>query len=190
VVAGEVGASRVRELVDDLELADLEWLADEVSSRSERRLREAIGELADGRYGSEVLSDGLEEPVRIECAVEIAGDRLVVDYAGSSPQSSRGINVVKNYTDAYTTYAVKCALAPDVPHNEGTFRPIEVRAPEGSILNTRFPAAVAARHVVGQFLPFAVLEALAEVAPNAAMAQGAGNIWLTTVRGGGHAIRS
>jgi N-methylhydantoinase B len=185
VVAGGVGASRVRELVDDLELADLEWLADEVSSRSERRLREAIGELPDGRYESEVLSDGLEEPVRIGCAVDIAGDRLVVDYAGSSPQSSRGINVVKNYTDAYTTYAVKCALAPDVPHNEGTFRPIEVRAPEGSILNARFPAAVAARHVVGQFLPFAVLEALAEVAPNAAMAQGAGNIWLTTVRGGG-----
>jgi N-methylhydantoinase B len=183
VVGNGVGVARVRELVEDLELGDLDWLSTEVSARSERRLREAITALPDGIYESEVVSDGLEEAVRIRCAVEVTGDRLVVDYAGSSPQSERGINVVMNYTEAYTTYAVKCALAPDVPHNEGTFRPLEVRAPEGSILNARFPAAVAARHVVGQFLPFAVLEALAPVAPNAAMAQGAGNIWLTTVRG-------
>jgi N-methylhydantoinase B len=184
VVGNQVGASRVLELVADLELGDLRWLADEVSDRSERRLREAIASLPDRVYRSEVLSDGLEEPVLIRCAVEVAGDRLRIDYTGSSAQSERGINVVLNYTEAYTTYAVKCALAPDVPHNEGTFRPLEVRAPEGSILNARFPAAVAARHVVGQFLPFAVLEALAPVAPNAAMAQGSGNIWLTTARGG------
>jgi N-methylhydantoinase B len=183
VVGNGVGVARVQELVEQLDLTDLDWLAEEVTSRSERRLREAIAALPDGVYESEVLSDGLEDPVRIRCAIEVAEDRLIVDYAGSSQQSERGINVVMNYTAAYTTYAVKCALAPDVPHNEGTFRPLEVRAPEGSILNARFPAAVAARHVVGQFLPFAVLEALAPVAPNAAMAQGAGNIWLTTVRG-------
>jgi N-methylhydantoinase B len=183
VVGNGVGVARVRELAEDLELGDLDWLSTEVSARSERRLREAITALPDGVYESEVVNDGLEEAVRIRCAVEVTGDRLIVDYAGSSPQSERGINVVMNYTEAYTTYAVKCALAPDVPHNEGTFRPLEVRAPEGSILNARFPAAVAARHVIGQFLPFAVLEALAPVAPNAAMAQGAGNIWLTTVRG-------
>jgi N-methylhydantoinase B len=92
--------------------------------------------------------------------------------------------VVLNYTAAYTTYAVNCALAPDVPHNEGTFRPLKVTAPEGSILNARFPAAVAGRHVVGQFLPFAVLEALSSVAPHAAMGHGSGNVWLVTIRGG------
>jgi N-methylhydantoinase B len=121
VVGNGVGVARVRELVEELELGDLDWLATEVSARSERRLRGAIAALPDGVYESEVLSDGLDEPVRIRCAMQVAGDRLVVDYAGSSPQSERGINVVMNYTEAYTTYAVKCALAPDVPHNEGTF---------------------------------------------------------------------
>ena len=183
VVGNEIGAARVRELIEELELGDLEAVSDEVTGRSESRLREAIAELPDGVYRAELESDGVEEPVRVCCAVEVAGDRLIIDYAGSSPQSARGINVVLNYTEAYTTYAVKAALAPDVPHNDGTFRPIEVRAPEGSILAARFPAAVAARHVVGQFLPFAVIEALSAVAPRAAMAHGAGNVWLTTVRG-------
>lgn len=183
VVGNEVGATRVRELIEALDLGDLDWLSSEVTGRSERRLREAIDDLPDGVWRAEVTSDGIEDPVTVVCAVEVRGDTLVIDYEGSSPQSGRGINVVKNYTDAYTTYAVKVALAPDVPHNDGTFRPIEVRATEGSILNARFPAAVAARHVVGQFLPFAVMEALAQVTPAAAMAQGSGNIWLTTVRG-------
>ena len=185
VVGNEVGATRVRELIEELDLGDLAAVSDEVTGRSERRLREAIAQLPDGVCRAELESDGLETPVRVCCAVEVSGDRLVVDYEGSSPQSARGINVVLNYTEAYTTYAVKCALAPDVPHNDGTFRPIEVRAPEGSILNARFPAAVAARHVVGQFLPFAVIEALSRVAPAAAMAHGSGNVWLTTVRGSG-----
>lgn len=183
VVGNDVGAARVRELIEGLELGDLAWLSAQVTGRSERRLRQAIAKLPDGVCRAEVNSDGIDEPITVRCAVEVRGEELVIDYEGSSPQSPRGINVVKNYTDAYTTYAVKLALAPDVPHNDGTFRPIEVRAPEGSILNARFPAAVAARHVVGQFLPFAVMEALAQVAPASAMAQGSGSIWLTTVRG-------
>ena len=183
VAGNEVGARRVRELTAEFQLGGLEWLADEVTSRTESRLRSVLRDLPDGVYRSRVVSDGVDEPVEIRCAVKIDGDHMVVDYAGSSPQSPRGINVVLNYTAAYTTYAIKCALAPDVPHNDGTFRPLEVRAPEGSILNPVFPAAVAARHVVGQFLPFAVMEALAPIAPHAAMAQGSGNVWLVTARG-------
>jgi N-methylhydantoinase B len=95
------------------------------------------------------------------------------------------MNVVLNYTQAYAQYAVKCAIAPHVPHNEGSFRPVAVTAPEGSILAARFPAAVAARHIVGHFVPHAVLGALAEIVPERVIAEGAGNIWLTTVRGTG-----
>ncbi len=183
VVGNQTGVERTADLVTEFDLGDLGWLGEEVTGRSEQRMREAITEVADGVYRSQVVSDGIDEPVRIVCALAVRGDQLVVDYAGSSPQSSRGINVVLNYTAAYTTYALKCALAPDVPHNEGTFRPLTVTAPEGSILNARFPAAVGARHVVGQFLPFAVLDALTPVVPAAAMAHGSGSVWLATIRG-------
>lgn len=183
VVGNEVGALRIAELVEEFKMGDLAHLSEEVTLRSERRMRQAIGELPDGTYRSKVSLDGIDEPVQIECAITIDGTELTVDYAGSSPQSLYGINVVLNYTAAYTTYALKAVLAPEVPHNEGTFRPLRIVAPEGSILNARFPAAVAGRHVVGQFLPFAVMDALAEVAPHATMAQGSGNVWLSTIRG-------
>ena len=100
-----------------------------------------------------------------------------VDWAGSSPESSRGINVVLNYTHAYTTYALKCALAPEVPNNEGSFRPVHVSAPPGSILNAQHPAPVGARHIIGHFLPGAIFGALAQVIPDRVMAEGAANIW-------------
>ncbi len=183
VVGNQTGVRRTAELVTEFGLGGLGWLGDEVTGRSELRMRQAISEVPDGVYRSEVVSDGIDEPVRICCAVEVRSDELTVDYAGSSTQSPHGINVVLNYTAAYTTYALKCALAPDVPHNSGTFRPLTVTAPEGSILNARFPAAVGARHVVGQSLPFAVLDALAPVVPAAAMAHGSGSVWLTTIRG-------
>jgi N-methylhydantoinase B len=84
---------------------------------------------------------------------------------------------VLNYTHAYTTYAVKCALAPEVPNNEGSFRPVTVAAPPRSILNAIPPAPVAARHILGHFLPGAVFGALAEALPNRVIAEGAANIW-------------
>jgi N-methylhydantoinase B len=183
VVGNDIGAKSVAELVEEFRLGDLVALTDEVTARSERRMRQAIAELPDGTYTSEVTTDGIDEPIGIRCAVTIDGSDVMVDYTGSSPQSRFGINVVLNYTAAYTTYGLKCVLAPDVPHNEGTFRPLTIWAPEGSVLNARFPAAVAGRHVVGQFLPFAVMDALGPVAPHAVMAQGSGNVWLTTVRG-------
>lgn len=183
VVGNDVGARGVAELVQEFDLGDLAALTDQVTDRSEQRMRQAIGDLPDGTYTSEVRTDGIDEPIVIRCAVTVAGTGLTVDYTGTSPQSRYGINVVLNYTAAYTTYGLKCVLAPDVPHNEGTFRPLRIWAPEGSVLNARFPAAVAGRHVVGQFLPFAVMDALGPVAPHAVMAQGSGNVWLTTVRG-------
>ena len=66
---------------------------------------------------------------------QVSGDSLTVDFAGSSPQSRFGINSVLNYTHAYARFAVKAAIAPEVPHNEGAFRPVHVTAPEGTILN-------------------------------------------------------
>lgn len=173
----DVGAARLVEFMDEFNLTSLTELADEIIGRSERAMREAIANLPDGIYRNEVFSDGYEEPVRLAVAITKNGDHMHVDWAGSSHESRRGINVVLNYTHAYTTYAVKCALAPEVPNNEGSFRPVTVSAPPRSILNALPPAPVAARHILGHFLPGAVFGALAEALPNRVIAEGAANIW-------------
>lgn len=185
VAGNQVGADRLLEYLHEFGLEDVQGLSDEILGRSERETRRAIEAVPDGTYHKVIRTDGLDEPLTIDCTVHVQGDEVHVDYEGSSPQVERGVNVVLNYTAAYTSYALKCALYPDIPHNDGSFRPVTVTAPEGSVLNARFPAAVAARHIVGHFLPHAVLGALADVVPEGVVAEGAGNVWLTTVRGAG-----
>lgn len=175
--ANDVGALRLVEFMEEFNLYTLEPLADAIISRSEHAMRHAISQLPDGVYENEVFSDGYEEPVRLHVAITKTGDRIDVDWAGSSMESRRGINVVLNYTHAYTTYALKCALAPEVPNNEGSFRPVRVTAPPRSILNAIPPAAVGARHIIGHFLPGAVFGALAQMLPGQVIAEGAANIW-------------
>ena len=186
VAGNRVGAERLLEYLDEFGLEDLRGVGDEITTRSEDATRSAIRAVPDGTYRHVIQTDGLDEPLTIACAVTIDGDEVVVDYEGSSAQVDRGMNVVLNYTTAYTSYALKCAIAPGVPHNDGSFRPVTVRAPEGSILNPRHPAPVAARHIVGHFLPHAVLGALAPILPDNVVAEGSGNVWLTTVRGTGN----
>jgi N-methylhydantoinase B len=185
VAGNQVGAERLLEYLDEFGLGDLAVLGDEITTRSEEATRRAIAAVPDGTYRHVIQTDGLDEPLTIACAVHIDGDEVIVDYEGSSNQVDRGMNVVLNYTTAYTSYALKCVIAPDVPHNDGSFRPVTVTAPEGSILNPVHPAPVAARHIVGHFLPHAVLGALASVLPDQVVAEGSGNVWLTTVRGTG-----
>jgi len=177
VAGNDVGGRRLLEFMDEFALDALEPLADAIIERSERAMRAAIADLPDGEWSNVVYSDGYEEPVRLEVTLTKRGDELWVDWSGSSPESSRGINVVLNYTHAYTTYALKCALAPEVPNNEGSFRPVHVSAPAGSILNAQHPAPVGARHIIGHFLPGAIFGALAQIIPERVMAEGAANIW-------------
>jgi N-methylhydantoinase B len=181
--SNEVGGARLREMMDEFDLSDIESLSEEVCSRSESAMREAISELPDGVYEHETSTDGFDEPIVLAVAVRVEGDELTVDYEGTSPQSERGINVVLNYTTAYTTFGVKCAISPDVPNNDGSFQPIHVTAPEGSILNAQHPAPVGGRHIIGHFLPGLVHGALARVIPDRVLAQGADSLWNTQITG-------
>ena len=177
VAGNDVGATRLVEFLTEFGLPSLVELGDEIINRSERAMRNAIAQMPDTVLSHEVVADGYEEPVRLRVTITKRGNELDVDWAGSSPASSRGINVVLNYTHAYTTYALKCALAPEIPNNEGSFRPVHVTAPPGSILHALPPAPVAARHILGHFLPGVVFGALAEVMPDRVLAEGAANIW-------------
>ena len=183
VVANEVGAQQLLASLEEFDLADIEKLSDEIVERSETAMRERITELPDGDYHNETLCDGFEEPIRIVVAVRVRGDSIDVDFAGSSPQIDRGINVAFNYSHAYTTYAVKCAISPDVSNNEGSFRPVHVSAPPGCILNAQFPAAIGGRHLIGHFLPSAVFGALADTLPDRVMAPGFDGLWDTQIFG-------
>jgi N-methylhydantoinase B len=178
-----VGARSLLQMMDEFGLDSIDPLADAIITRSEAAMRAAIRALPDGRYEHEVWSDGFEEPLRIHVAVTVAGDEIGIDFAGSSPQSRRGINVVLNYTQGYASFAIKAVVSPDVPHNEGSFRPVHVTAPPRSILNCEPPAAVAARHLVGHFLPGAIFGALAQAMPERVIAGGADPIWLSVWRG-------
>ena len=177
IAGGAVGGDHLLEFMEEFGLERLEPLSDEIVTRTERAMREAIGRLRPGRYEYAITSDGYGEPVTITCRCEVAGDSLWVDFTGSSPASRRGVNVVMNYTEAYTTYGVKVIVSPDVPNNEGAFRVLRITAPEGSILNVQHPAPVAARHVVGHFLPHVVAGALKQALPDQVMAEGSANIW-------------
>ncbi len=178
-----VGARELLHFMNEYELDTIDPLADEIISRSERALRDAIRKLPDGRYENDAWSDGFDEPIHIKVAVTIEDEDILIDFAGSSPQSPRGINVVLNYTHAYASFAIKAAISPEIPHNEGSFRPVRVTAPPGSILNCIEPAAVASRHIIGHFLPGVIFGALAEAMPEQLMACGADPIWIEVWRG-------
>jgi N-methylhydantoinase B len=181
--SNSVGARELLHFMSEFGLDTIDPLADAIILRSEQAMREAIGKLPNGRYENEAWSDGFDEPIHIKVAVIIENEDILIDFAGSSPQSSWGINVVLNYTYAYASFAIKAAVTPEIPHNEGSFRPVRVTAPPGSILNCREPAAVASRHLIGHFLPGVIFGALAQAIPGQLIACGADPIWIEVWRG-------
>jgi N-methylhydantoinase B len=184
VAGNRVGARSLLRLMDEFDLTGIDEVAAEVMDRSEQALRQALEALPDGVYRAALSADGFgEETLNLAVAVTIRGGHAVVDYAGSSPQSAYGVNVVLNYTRAYTSFAFKAALAPEVPHNAGSFRPIEVSAPRGSVLNCVDPAPVASRHLVGHFLPSLLFEALRPACKHGLPAASADALWMTVWRG-------
>jgi N-methylhydantoinase B len=181
--SNDAGGRALLEMMEEFEIDSIDQVAEEIIRRSEQAVREAIGELPDGEWTHETWSDGFEAPIVVRCTVRVAGDEIFIDFSGSSPQSTRGINVVLNYTHAYASFAIKAAICPEVPHNEGSFRPVHVSAPPGSILNALEPAPVASRQVIGHFIPSAIFAALAGALPGRLMAPGADPIWLSVWRG-------
>jgi N-methylhydantoinase B len=164
-------------------LSSIEALAQEIQGRSEQAMRRAIRDVPDGVYAQEMITDGLADPIKLRLELQVRGDEILIDFAGTDPQVARAINVAMCYTYAYTAYGVKAALCPGVPNNEGALRPITIVAPEGSILNSRPPAAGGARAVVGHFLPMMVLLALARALPERVISGVGSPLWCLNYAG-------
>ncbi len=166
VTANKVCGRRLLEFLEDSDLADLSRLSTALQGRAEMAMRHAIEEVPDGVYHSTLDADGFDEDeTHLECTITVKGSDLKIDYEGTSKQIHRGLNTVMNYTQAYSAYPVKCALDPYTPRNEGSYRPIDVVAPEGSILNPRYPAPCNARQLTGHLLAGVIYGALAQAVP-------------------------
>lgn len=179
IASNEVMARRLVALMREYGMTDILPVSREILARTEAAVRASIRQLREGTWRNDVSIDTFDdEDIRIAIAITIRDGEVLVDYDGSTPQITRGVNVVLNYARSYTTFAVKCAIAPLLPNNEGVLRPITTVAPEGCILNARFPAPVNARGSVGQFLPEIVFGTLAEIMPDRVMAgSGGAPVW-------------
>ncbi|SSW62346.1 Acetophenone carboxylase delta subunit [Achromobacter veterisilvae] len=184
VACNDIGGRRLKSLLAEFQLADLEALGGYIIEQSARAMRQAIAEWPQGTWRNTLVIDGYDAPITLQASVTVEADRIRVDFDGSSPSVARGINVVKAYTDAYTSFGIRCLIGADVPNNAGSLSLVEVSAPEGSILNARFPAAVTARHIIGQLLPDAVFGALRQARPDQVPAEGASSLWNLHLVGG------
>ncbi|HWT36722.1 MAG TPA: hydantoinase B/oxoprolinase family protein, partial [Paraburkholderia sp.] len=156
---------------------NLQGYFDELLDYGERLTRQAIEAWPDGvyRFTDYIDNDGFsEDAIPITCSITVDGSKVSVDFAGSSPQVRGAINSTLSFVKSATYLSVRCALEADVPNNAGVYRCIEITAPEGSILNPRMPAPVAARALTGYRVVDCVLGALAQIAPKKVMAAGEG----------------
>ncbi|MCP5155774.1 MAG: hydantoinase B/oxoprolinase family protein [Ectothiorhodospiraceae bacterium] len=181
--ANELMERRVLDLMRDYRLEDIEGFTGEILDRAERAMRAAITEVPDGTYEYAIETDGADEPYRFALALTVDGDRIHADFTGTSPTQPRAINCVMAYTYAMTAYAIKCTLLPDLPNNDGMFRPITVHAPPDTLVNPSYPAAVVARSNTGHYVPVCVFGALARVLPERVMAGAGSPLWVFTVTG-------
>ena len=175
--AYDQGQQRLLKILDDEHIDDLDGLVEEILNRSETAMRRAIEAAPDGSYRDEIMVDGFDDPLKICCEIRISGSGLEVDFAGTSPQIDRPINSAMNFTRAYSTYAVKCAFDPSTPNNDGSFRPISIAAPEGTLINPRRPAPIWARHLSGHYLPPVIFSALAQFMPDKVIADCGSPLW-------------
>lgn len=170
----EVGIGRLAEMLDEFALSDLDTVAAFILENSHRATVERIAALTAGSVTNEMVVDGLDEPVRLAVRLDIARDHILADFAGTSGISRKGINVPLVYTQAYACYALKCAIAPEIPNNAASLAPFRVTAPVGSILNAERPAPVCLRHVMGHMVPDTILGALHKLMPGTVPAEGCG----------------
>jgi len=177
VACNATGGRRLLDMMREFGLADLGLLGEEIITRSRRGMAEVIAKLPQGTWSATMTIDGFEAPVTLAATLTIADDRVLVDYAGTSGLSRYAINCPICYTEAYTCFGVKAALAPWIPNNTGTLDAVVVTAPENTIVNAPHPAAVYARSVIGHMLPDVVYGCLDQALPDTVPAEGTSSLW-------------
>ena len=176
IAANHVCSEKIGQMLMENALESLDDLADQVINRTEKSMGEEIEKIPDGIYRAEGVIEQMkgQQDVVIRAAVEVKGSDITVDLGGSSPQVNWGGNVVYNFTYAYVFMAIKSMFGPDIPNNDGCAKPVKLKAPEGTVVHCKFPAAVAARLVIGHYVTEIIYRALSHVAPNKVIAASGG----------------
>lgn len=180
----ETGARRLLETLDEFKADDLKAVGKMIIDSSARAMRTEIAKLPQGVFENSMRIDGYDSPVDLVCQVKIGRETIDITFDGTSGLSPRGVNVPLTYTQAYASFGVRCVVGNEAPNNAGSLGAVRVTAPEGSILNAPRPAAVSARHTIGQMLPDVVLGALAKAIPDRVPAEGASCLYLPVLLGG------
>lgn len=170
----DIGHRRLIDMLTEFGLADLSSIADFILDNSLRATLDRIAALPQAAALNAMTIDGFDTPIRIQVQLDIASDHVAADFSGTSPVDRKGINVPLVYTKAYACYALKCAIAPDIPNNAASLAPFRISAPEGTIVNAVHPAPVALRHIIGHMIPDVVLGALHDILPDTVPTEGAG----------------
>ena len=169
----EAGARRLVETMEEFNLSDLDALSNYIIETSRRGTVGAIAALPRGTYYNIMTVDGYEAEIELHAKLTIQNDRILLDFIGTSPCSRKGVNVPLNYATAYSVFALRCLIGPDIPNNAGSLAPFHVTGPRGCILNAQPPASVAMRHTLGQLTPDLVFGCLAHALPDRVPAEGA-----------------
>ena len=180
VAACRLGERRLHELLEKYGVRKTVFYLDALERYSARLMREALRRIPDGDYAAEDFldDDGFSaRPVRLRVTVRIRGERATVDFTGTSPACRGSVNAVLAITTSAVFYVFRCLFGEDVPASAGLMAPIEVRAPEGSVVNARPPAAVAAGNVeTSQRIVDVLLRALAQALPERIPAASSGTM--------------
>ncbi len=181
----DAGAKRLVEMMDEYRMESLDDLAGFIFDSSMSATKAEIAKLPQGVvWHSEIRSDGYEAPVTLHAAMRAEGGEIIVDFAGTSGLSTRGINVPPAYCRAYACFGLKCVIAPEIPNNWASLLPFRMEIPEGCILNAPRPYPVSVRHVIGQLIPDLMMGCLAQTIPDRVNAEGSSALWNPPLRGG------
>jgi len=178
-----IGGKRLVETMREFGLGGLEGISDYIIDTSREAVLREIAKLPKGTWHGELTLDGNNEPIHLKAALTISDTGVHVDYTGSAPMTKRNYNVPLCYTLAYTSYAIGCIVAKDIPNNYGSLEPRTISAPEGSIVNALKPAAVLARAQIGLMLPDLVFNCLRQAVPDRVPAENTGVLWSLRAKG-------
>ena len=180
----KVASDSLIEAMKEFSIGNLDATADRVIETSRNAMLTHISELPEGAWTNSMKIDGYHEPIDLKCKIVISAKGINIDWSGTSKKSVHGINVPLTYAQAYSCFGVRCLIGNDIPNNSGSLSVIRVSAPLGCILNAPRPAAVSARHMIGQMLPDVVMGALDEPLQQNVIAEGAACLYGPVFYGG------
>jgi N-methylhydantoinase B len=187
MAANNVGERRLKDVIARYGVETTRFYMNEIMNYAERRMTSAIDEIPDGTFTFEdyLEGDGLtDDLLKIKASVTIKSDRIVVDFTGTDLQARGSVNSTRAVTLACVFYALKSAIGPELPSSGGTFRPVEVVTPAGTLVNPKFPAPVSNANInTSQRITEVVLGALSQVIPERVPAASTGSMSIFTMGG-------